>query len=126
MNIGIWWDNGTTLVALSHPHLENSTVIAGRDDSHLTHVASWRAVAQRLGMTPKDEYFSIPRGRVIYDSRKDEAIIYHGRSYGQDRLELVASEFALERWTPIVDIHYAFGRDADAVFEEFEDDYDDF
>ncbi len=47
--IGIWWDDGQTLVALSHPSTEKSSVAAGFIDSDLEHWREWKQVAARFG-----------------------------------------------------------------------------
>jgi hypothetical protein len=121
MNVGIWWDSGDTIVAIFHPHTENSTCTLHRYDSNYMHAEQWASAADRLGRTHRDEYFCVPRGRVVYDARNDCGIIYHGPSFSQERIDLIARQFNLNRWIATVDLHYSTGADADALFD---DDYD--
>ena len=72
----------------------------------------------QLGASPEDEYFSIPRGRVLYDPRNRKSIIYHGNRTDKTRLALVASEFALKKWDARKDGHYMMGSAADQFFDE--------
>ncbi len=117
--IGIWWDDGTTLVARTHSPDENadgSTWI----DSDLNHVDEWSRVAPQFGLSARSEYFSIPRGRVLLNRSTGVGLIYHGAATSQDRLPVIAAEFRLETWTARIDDHYQMGRDADALFEDWD------
>jgi hypothetical protein len=117
--VGIWWDNGTTIVALSHRNTENVTRVADRIDSNLAHVDEWPKIAAKLGRTGEDEYFSTPRGRVLWDTKKRCGVILHGPATCPERLELIALRFHLgTRWTAEQDVHYFVGDDADRLFDD--------
>ena len=103
--IGIWWDDGTTLVALSHPRTENAsgnTLI----DSDFNHVDEWPRIAGQFGVDSGEDYFRIPRGRVIFDAENEISLLYHGGATGRDRLELIAKTFQLDAHVCRRDEHY--------------------
>lgn len=115
--VGIWWDDSTTLVAFAHPITENTS---GDElvDSNLSHDREWPLVCHRLGRPPQSEYFEIPRGRVIFNRRTLQGIIYHGNATPQERLKTIAAAFHLADWISCPDDHYAIGVDADAVLDD--------
>jgi hypothetical protein len=115
--IGIWWDDGKRRAVLAHPLDENATgdVLV---DSNLGHIHEWPKISKTFGKSKRDEYFSVPRGRVIYDRRKKRGIIYHGPSTSPGRLKEIAAEFHLEKWVACLDEHYSMGDDADWLFDD--------
>lgn len=115
--IGIWWDDGRAIAALSHEIDIDST---GNElvDSNLSHSESWSRICHVLGMTEDDEYFIVPRGRVLYRSMNGRGLIYHGRGTSQRRLQEVAKAFRLTAWDSCLDDHYAVDEDAYRVFED--------
>ncbi len=115
--IGIWWDDGSRRVVLAHPITENATGDT-LVDSDLQHVEEWSKVRKQFGRAAREEYFSVPRGRVIYDRRKKRGIIYHGPSTSPERLQEIAEEFQLREWVSRLDEHYYMDADADWLFEE--------
>jgi hypothetical protein len=115
--IGIWWDDGKRLVVLSH--LPGSESHDGRHvDSDLNHFEEWDKVAKKFGKSSRDEYFCIPRGRVILDTKRNRSVIYHGSSTNKARLVKIAEEFRLENWIAAVDDHYEMGDGVDALFDD--------
>lgn len=116
--VGIWWDDGQQVVALSHPPLKDGPTAGGFIDSHLEHWREWPDVALRLKRSADDEYFCIPRGRVLIRSGTGQGMIYHGSATTQARLALIAVEFNLEKWKAAIDLHYEFGAAADALFDD--------
>ncbi|WP_164104448.1 hypothetical protein [Candidatus Laterigemmans baculatus] len=116
--IGIWWDDGQRLVALTHPASENATRISGRIDSNLAHVDEWPSVANRLGRSAREEYFVVPRGRVVLDARTGRGIVFHGNGTSRDRLALIAERFDLAEWQAELDAHYSVGAEIDRLFDE--------
>lgn len=117
--VGIWWDNGTTLVALTHSPDENSH---GNDgiDSNLNHADEWDHVAPRFGLSARAEYFSIPRGRVLINRPTGAGLIYHGAATTENRLRVIAAEFRLDAWNGKLDDHYQMGHAADALFDDWD------
>lgn len=116
--VGIWWDNGKTIVVRAHPCTENATRTRALVDSNLSHADEWHVVAKRLGRTTDDEYFSVPRGRVLLDVKSMTGIIFHGPATTHPRLALIARRFGLQTWKAELDTHYFTGPDADQLFEE--------
>jgi len=106
------------IVALSHPPVQSSPTASGFIDSHLEHWREWPDVALRLARSADDEYFCIPRGRVLIRSTTGQGMIYHGSATTPARLELIAAEFKLENWKAAVELHYEFGGAADALFDD--------
>ena len=115
--VGIWWDDGETLVALSHAIDENSTGSNLRD-SNLVHAQMWPEIAHRFQLTDADEYFSIPRGRVLFNRAEDIGWILHGNETSPERLRVIAKRFDLSEWTGRIDEHYLMGAAADELFDE--------
>jgi hypothetical protein len=113
--IGIWWDNGKKIVAFPVPAGKPDSVV-GICDSEDSHIDRWPDVAIQLGANPADEYYSIPRGRVLYDTRRKTSIIYHGNQTDPRRLSLIAKEFGLVKWVADLDGHYMMGAAADDYF----------
>ena len=56
----------------------------------------------------RDEYFSIPRGRVVYHSDTNSFFVYHGNNVKKKDLRKVASFFNLPKEKTIFeqDLHY--------------------
>jgi hypothetical protein len=116
-HIGIWWDDGQTLAAITHSPAENSSRQAGFIDSNLNHVDEWPGVAQKFGKTARDEYFIVPRGRVILHGRTGRGVIYHGTGTSAERLKPIAAAFNLANWKAVVDLHYETGAALDDIWE---------
>ncbi|MBL9164613.1 MAG: hypothetical protein JNL18_17935 [Planctomycetaceae bacterium] len=120
--IGIWWDDGSTLVALTHSPAENASA-GPLIDSELNHFEQWEKIASRFGLSSDDEYFEVPRGRVLLKQQTGEGLIYHGNATTPARLRAIAARYKLTKWTTQRNEHYDVGPDADALFAEaFDDD----
>ncbi len=113
--IGIWWDNGTEIVAFPVAATRPNP-ITGLCDSDDSHDDRWSEAAQGLRASAQDEYFSVPRGRVLYDPRTKRHIIYHGNQTPEPRLTQIAEIFRLKNWIARVDSHYLMGAAADDYF----------
>jgi hypothetical protein len=115
--IGIWWDDGKNIASFMHwpekPDLET-----GLCDSDYSHNDLWPDAACQFGIGSDVEYFSVPRGRVLWDAKKRQSIIYHGNATAIDRLKIIAKEFGLLKWISKRDTHYAIGGEADELFED--------
>ena len=116
--VGIWWDTGKTIAAIAHPPTENTTRAGTRLDSNLSHADEWTKVARKLGRTTDDEYFAVPRGRVLLEGDSQTGVILHGPATKPKRLALIAKRFGLGQWRAELDAHYFTGEDADGLFEE--------
>jgi len=102
---GIWWDDGTKIVAF-RSETSHACQISGLCDSENSHNDLWPEAAMRYDAGEDDEYFSIPRGRVLWNPVKLQSIIYHGNGTSAVRLEKIAAIFKLSDWTTHSDIHY--------------------
>ena len=116
--VGIWWDGGTTLAALAHPTTENASTAAGFIDSDLEHWREWKHIAALFGKSASEEYFSVPRGRVLLHQRTGRGVIYHGSSTSPDRLAVIAAEFQMTDWKAAIDPHYQMRDAADELFDD--------
>jgi len=72
----------------------------------------------QFGAGEDDEYFSIPRGRVLWNAANQTSVIYHGNGTDQSRLQQIAKVFKLTKWTAHPDIHYMMGSAADRMFDD--------
>ena len=118
--VGIWWDDGTSLVILSDPISKSENSVRWFNGTW-DHWRAWPAVAHIYEKHTEDEYCSVPRGRVVYDVKLKVAIIYHGTKATKKRLSLVVQEFQLINWQTALDEHY----EEHAPEHEFEDHSDD-
>lgn len=116
-HVGIWWDNGKIIAAIAHPPTENTTRTGTRLDSNLSHADEWAVAARKLGRTIEDEYFAVPRGRVLLEVDSLTGVILHGPATKPKRLALIAKRFGLAAWRAELDQHYFTGEDADRLFE---------
>ena len=75
-------------------------------------------MAKKLGRTIADDYFCVPRGRVLWDATNQRGIILHGPATNTKRLKLIAQRFNLGKdWKTEEDDHYCTGADADRLFD---------
>ena len=114
--IGIWWDNGSKIIAFNHVP-DESDVQAGYCDSDYAHNDFWPKAGMQFGLDESAEYFDVPRGRVLWSPVKQASVIYHGNATPQDRLEKIAETFQLDDWTARTDIHYTIGGAVDDLFD---------
>lgn len=118
--IGIWWDDGQKLVAFTHSAERNSSS-GPLIDSELNHFEQWDQAAPQFALTPQDEYFDVPRGRVLLKHQTGEGLIYHGNGTNGSRLRKIAARFKLSAWSAQRNEHYDMGPEADALFDDFDD-----
>ena len=117
--LGIWWDDGQTLAALAHPITEKTSAAGGFVDSDLEHWREWKHVAALFGKSAQEEYFNVPRGRVLLRQRTRQGVIYHGSTTTATRLKVIAAEFQLTDWKADLDPHYEMGNAVDDLFEDW-------
>ena len=115
--IGIWWDDGSQIVPFHHLPDENN-VQAGYCDSDFAHNDFWPQAKMQFGLDEWAEYFSVPRGRVLWSPAKQTSVIYHGNATSPDRLEKIADTFKLGNWNAKTDIHYTIGNAVDDFFDD--------
>ena len=69
-----------------------------------------------LNADPAQEYFEIPRGRVVYDVVGKRGVIYHGNETKDSQLTVIARASGYRDWIAVLDNHYLMGAAADALF----------
>ena len=117
IHVGIWWHNGQQLVGFAQPIVavqEPRTLI----DSDLSHADVWDMARRRLSCPSDVEYFTIPRGRVLWHTDREMGILYHGNATQAGVLSLVAKLFGLPRWEARIDEHYLIGDALDACMNQ--------
>ena len=115
--IGIWWDDGEQLFTCAHAPSDVEP-IEGIFDSEASHVELWHEAAMFYGKTDDDEYFCVPRGRIVWLQNDNKARIFHGNATTPDRLDVIAEAFNLKDWDAQPNIHYMMGDRADDLFED--------
>jgi hypothetical protein len=115
--LGIWWDSSQQIVIVAHGPDKQTAVQAGMLDSELTHAEEWPKIAKKLGRSSADDYFIVPRGRVLHELKTGRAVIYHGNATSTARLVEIAEAFQLTNWVGRLDDHYSTGESIDALFE---------
>ncbi len=111
--VGIYWlYDGDIFHQNSVPvsvGIEYGTAVNGTAD----HYREWSSlqkarVTQTLPLELREEYDSIPRGRVIYHKDTDRYVIFHGDSTTQEDLAKIREAFNLPQDKTVneVDFHY--------------------
>jgi len=118
--VGIWWYDGMTLAAFAHSMEQRVSSLERLIDSNLEHWREWPKVCSKFGKLPSDEYFDVPRGRVIYDAGQGRSVIYHGSATPPERVRIIAKAFHLDQWVAAVDLHYQMDNAVDELFDEDE------
>jgi hypothetical protein len=84
-----------------------------KDSSH-AHLDRWEELREqgKLRKLPpflQEEYFYVPRGRVIYHKIEQKYIIYHGDEFTKKHREMIVNAFFLPReiTEDKVDEHYS-------------------
>ena len=80
------------------------------------HWREWESICQHFNKRPRDEYFVIPRGRVLVQHNTGRGLIYHGDATPGATLKRIAKLFRLSTWTAQADLHYMC--DADDLFDD--------
>ncbi len=117
--IGIFWFyNGIVMFPHAVPlskGIHYGNAITGTKD----HADYWEELRKEaLSILPahlRTEYFSIPRGRVVYHSDTDQFFVYHGNNLKKKDLQQVAKLFCLPKKKTIFeqDLHYCDYSDKD-------------
>ena len=115
--VGIWWHNDERIVAIAQT-LQSFAAKRQIVDCNLCHVHEWPLVAKMLNQSLSADYFIVPRGRVLFDRRREMGFIYHGNSTRQSQLQRIAKLFGLSEWEAAIDDHYLMGNAADELFSE--------
>lgn len=76
LRIGIFWFYDHKVIGISHDFSLKEADSIGLIDSKYTHVEYWEILRRQLPELKDREYEQLPRGRVIFDTNKNKAIIY--------------------------------------------------
>lgn len=76
MKIGIFWFYKNTVLGIAHDFDASQSDSLGLIDSEYTHVDYWKYIKAQTPKLQYTEYEEIPRGRVIFDTKNDRAIVY--------------------------------------------------
>lgn len=115
-HVGIWWAEGKRIAAMLQAAAE-VRASGPLVDSDLEHWREWPNVCQHFGRSKADNYYDVPRGRVLIDRKTGGGIIYHGNSTSSAERELIAKLYVLTQWDGHIDEHYLMGAEADALFD---------
>ena len=84
---------------------EKEKIKEGKVDSDLSHYQEWYKGILKLKYKNED-FASFPRGRVIYDSRTGEHIIYADKCISDYEIRKIAKYFEVEKYRVKRDLHY--------------------
>lgn len=76
LSIGIFWFCDNKVIGIAHDFSLKEADSIGLIDSKYTHVDYWEILRRQLPELKDIEYEQLPRGRVIFDTNKNKAIIY--------------------------------------------------
>jgi len=113
--VGIWWHSSEQLLLILQS-TKGLTANEGVIDSDLWHSEEWGMALPILKADPAQEYFAVPRGRVVYDEEGKRGVIYHGNETLDPQLKIIARACGYRDWTAVLDNHYLMGAAADALF----------
>jgi phosphoglycolate phosphatase-like HAD superfamily hydrolase len=115
--VGIWWAEGQRIAAM----LQSAAKIRTSElhvDSDLEHWREWPRVCHHFARPKEDNYFDVPRGRVLLNRKTNRGVIFHGNETPSVTCELIAKLYALINWSAHIDEHYLMGAEADALFDD--------
>lgn len=114
--VGIWWAEASVVVAFVQP-LARGEPCGGFLDSPLEHRREWGTAAPYFARARCSDYWSVARGRVLWERRKASGVIYHGNESDASCVAQIAGIYGLSKWRSAMDDHYMMGDEADRVFE---------
>ena len=76
MKIGIFWYFQNQVIGVAHHFNPSDQDSLGLIDSAYTHVEYWETLKQSFPNLQEFEYEDIPRGRVIYNVKKQKTYVY--------------------------------------------------
>ena len=112
-HVGIWWFYGGSPIFVHSVPLSQGLHYGDAITGIKDHAGYWeelRESGKLSDLPPKlhDEYFSIPRGRVVYHEATRIFTVYHGNNISKKELEMVRSIFDQPKHMTcfVQDIHY--------------------
>lgn len=76
MKIGIFWYFKNQVIGIAHHFNQSDQDSLGLIDSTYNHVECWDTLKQSFPNLQELEYEDIPRGRVIYNTKKQNTYVY--------------------------------------------------
>lgn len=76
MKIGIFWYDQDRVIGIAHHFDQNDADSLGLIDSDYNHVQYWEKLRVENSHLKNIEYEEIPRGRIIFNTKKDQPMIY--------------------------------------------------
>ena len=76
MKIGIFWYDQNQVMGIAHNFDLSDVDSLGLIDSSYTHVEYWEILRCQFEHLKYLEYEEIPRGRVIFNTKMDQSIVY--------------------------------------------------
>ena len=111
--VGIFWTYGGRLFHMESAPCSQAVQTKISIDYAVGHYAAWfimekRGLLRKLPHHLRDEYDSIPRGRVVYLREKDSFVVYHGDDFNDGIYDEILGLFHLpeDRSYEEVDEHY--------------------
>lgn len=109
MKIGIFWYDQNQVMGIAHDFDLSDADSLGLIDSPYTHVEYWEILRCQLDHLNYLEYEEIPRGRVIFNTKLNQIIIYMDaklfkKSIAQKIAEFFSLNFETVKWKK--DPHY--------------------
>ena len=108
IHVGIWWHNETQIVGFAQP-AESIQEPSQLCDSNLAHADIWDVARKHLSCSDAAEYFSVPRGRILWHRVHHQGIVYHGNASQTGVIKKLARVFGLPKWKAQMDVHYLTG-----------------
>jgi hypothetical protein len=111
--VGIYWlYNGKIFhqdsLPVSHGDLYGDFINGSIDHPKAWDVLSRAGILKKLPEELREEYTSIPRGRVLYSMKKELYIIYHGDTFTDREYSIIREAFYLpaDKTVHEIDMHY--------------------
>lgn len=107
MKIGIFWYFKNRVIGIAHHFNQSDQDSISLIDSTYTHVEYWETLKHSFPNLQEFEYEEIPRGRVIYNAKKQKAYVYMDAKLFKTAIAKQVAEFLeLESVIWMKDPHY--------------------
>lgn len=103
--IGIFFICSNSEIIANHIPYKKGRFLNGLYDSNSDH---WELFDSLIFKFDTDDYINVPRGRVIFDERNNQSIIYIDECYLSDEkvLKKIIKLFQVKNYVIKTDIHY--------------------
>ncbi|ENU33879.1 hypothetical protein [Acinetobacter parvus] len=97
MKIGIFWYDKNQVIGIAHNFVLSDVDSLGLIDSSYTHVEYWEILRYQFDHLKYLEYEEMPRGRVIFNIKMNQTIVYmDAKLFKKPIAQKVASFFDLD------------------------------